>query len=144
MENDSFSFPVDYLHKLIHFLQKQPKVSHEATVSARGDASLTLSPSSAVTGTEGLGVTEGPSDTTAGAQLGGKEQMLQTSIYLYQKLEILWSPNRPNEIPCAVTESVNAEQERAQGTGCGHAICILSSRRNTNLANLFSLHNLRN
>lgn len=70
--------------------------------------------------------------------------MLQTLIYLCLKLEIFQSPSIPNEILCAVMESVNAEQECAQGTGCGHAICILSSRRNIHLANLFSLHNLCN
>lgn len=51
-----------------------------------------------------------------------KELILQTSVWGCLKLEAFLSSNG---ILCAVTGSITTEQERAQGTGCGHAICIL-------------------
>lgn len=71
----------------------------------------------------------------------GKELILQTSVWGCLELEAFLSSD---EMLCAVTGSMTTEQERAQGAGCAHAICILSSHRNPNSANLFSLRNVCN
>lgn len=50
--------------------------------------------------------------------------MLQTSIYLHLKTQILQSRKPPNEILRAMMGSVDMDQKPIEGLDCGHVISL--------------------